>query len=457
MCDVLAAMPDATEHRRVLFGKNSDRPARECQPLYYSAGGPRPAGSQIQCSYVTVPEVGKVMATLGCRPYWCWGYETGMNEAGVAGGNVAVFTRGHAQGQESLGLTGMDLLRLGLERGRSAEEAVDVIAGLLERYGQWGSAVQGKDHEAGGYDNGFLLVDHQEGWVLETSGRRWVAQRFTQGVRSISNQLSIRTRWDKGSADIKEFAQSQGWWTPKSEFDFALAYADHQRYSRQVSHIRWKRSGQLLRTHQGHLDAAAMMGFLRDHYEDTFLEGPQFSPFLPDFLTLCMHDSPAEFTWGNTATSVVIEMDPRDPSPPPYWLCYLPPCAGVYTAYYLGATVPETVTAAGTAGTGVWPAPQAPRDAFSDSSLWWRFNRLLEETAKQPATRSTELRALLDPVERRNRARVEQLLATPPSARREAFSQWVPEQIAGVMAALEEVENRWSLRRSSVTPEENHL
>lgn len=450
MCDVLAAMPDATEHRKVLFGKNSDRPAGECQPLYYSPGGCRPADSQIQCSYVSVPEVGNVLATLGCRPYWCWGYETGMNELGVAGGNVAVFTKGHAQEQESPGLTGMDLLRLGLERGRSAEGAVDVITQLLEKYGQWGSAVQGKTHEAGGYDNGFLLVDRKEGWVLETSGRRWVAERFTHGVRSISNQLSIRTRWDKGSADIKEFAHSQGWWTPGAEFDFALAYADHRRYSRQVSHIRWKRSGQLLRNHQGQLHTAAMMSFLRDHYEDTFLEGPQFNPFLPDFLTLCMHDSPAGFTWGNTATSVVIEIDPEDPAPPPYWLCYLPPCTGVYTAYYMGAPLPETVTAAGRAGTSVRRPAEAPRDEFSVSSLWWRFNRLLESAAKAPATRSGELRSVFDPVERRNHARVEQLLSTPIQTRREAFSRWISEQTAHVTAAIGELESRWNLVQPSV-------
>lgn len=453
MCDVLAAMPDATENRKVLFGKNSDRPARECQPLYYSTGGPRPPGSKIQCSYVTVPEVENALATVGCRPYWCWGYETGMNEAGTVGGNVAVFTKGHTQEKESPGLTGMDLLRLGLERGRNAEEAVDIITDLLEKYGQWGSAVQGKDHEAGGYDNGFILVDRKEGWVLETSGRRWVAERFTRGVRSISNQLSIRSRWDKGSADIKEFAHSQGWWTPNSEFDFALTYADHQRYSRQVSHIRWKRSGQLLRSHQGHLHTAAMMRFLRDHYEDTFLGGPQFNRFLPDFLTLCMHDSPAGFTWGNTATSVVIEIDPSDPSPPPYWLCYLPPCSGVYTAYYLGATLPEMVTAAGTADVSVRRPAEAPRDTFSESSLWWRFDRLLEEAAKQPATRPPELRKLFDAVESRNLAQVEKLMTMPSQDRREAFGRWIPEQLADLMAAIEELENRWNLVGKSVAPE----
>src|SRR3954447_1668884 len=32
-CDSFVVMPDATVAGRLLFGKNSDRPARECQPL----------------------------------------------------------------------------------------------------------------------------------------------------------------------------------------------------------------------------------------------------------------------------------------------------------------------------------------------------------------------------------------------------------------------------------------
>ena len=34
---------------------------------------------------------------------------------------------------------GMDLLRLGLERASSAKEALNIITGLLETYGQVGS------------------------------------------------------------------------------------------------------------------------------------------------------------------------------------------------------------------------------------------------------------------------------------------------------------------------------
>ncbi|MFQ5724405.1 MAG: C69 family dipeptidase [Terriglobia bacterium] len=452
MCDVLVALADATRNGKVLFGKNSDRPAGECQPLHYSPGGKRRPGSSVQCSYVSIPEADCVLATFGCRPYWCWGYETGLNEAGVVGGNAAVFTRGLrlAGKQEKPGLTGMDLLRFGLERGETAEQGVEVIVHLLEQYGQWGSAVQGQDHSAGAYDNSFLLADRKEAWVLETSGRRWVAERVTSGVRSISNQLSIRSHWAKASKDLLEFARQQGWWSgDESGLDWALVYADHDHYSRQVSHLRWRRSQHLLQVHRGALDAPTMMHILRDHYEDTFLEGPQFHPYLPDFMTLCMHDSPAGFTWGNTATSVVVELDPQKPAPPPFWLAYLPPCTSLYAAYFLGARLPAVITRPGSAGMKVQPPGEAPKDNFSEKSFWWRCHRLLEEVRQRPLERHRELRAVFDPVEKNNLARVQELLARPSPTENQQ-TRLVEEEVAEMTAALETLEQRWNLQPARV-------
>jgi len=78
----------------------------------------------------------------------------GVNEHGVCIGNEAIFTSnpspnkspaltGHVEKNffPPVGLTDsrMDLVRLGLERARTAEEALDTITGLLEKYGQGGN------------------------------------------------------------------------------------------------------------------------------------------------------------------------------------------------------------------------------------------------------------------------------------------------------------------------------
>ena len=54
-------------------------------------------------------------------------------------------------------LLGMDLLRLALERGSTAKDAVDVCCNLLETHGQGGGCEE-RD-KSWTYENGFLFAD----------------------------------------------------------------------------------------------------------------------------------------------------------------------------------------------------------------------------------------------------------------------------------------------------------
>ena len=58
---------------------------------------------------------------LGSRPEWMWGLEHGVNEAGVAAGNATIYTTLDPRGVPD-GLTGMDLVRLALERAADRGE-----------------------------------------------------------------------------------------------------------------------------------------------------------------------------------------------------------------------------------------------------------------------------------------------------------------------------------------------
>ncbi|HET9221873.1 MAG TPA: C69 family dipeptidase, partial [Roseiflexaceae bacterium] len=206
MCDTWVALSDDTLSGQVILAKNSDRPIFDCQPLVFYPRTEWPAPLKLRLEYVELPQVDATYATLGSSPYWCWGYEEGINEHRVAIGNEAIYTKtfretAHAYragDRPEFGLLGMDLIRLALERSRSAAQAVEVIGGLVERYGQFGSGVPTKEHAEGGYDNSFLIADPSEAWVLEAIGRRWIARRITAGSAAISNQLSIRTVWNAG-------------------------------------------------------------------------------------------------------------------------------------------------------------------------------------------------------------------------------------------------------------------
>jgi secernin len=394
MCDTWVALGDVTISQNVIFGKNSDRPIFDCQPLVFSPRKEWPANSHIQTEYIELPQVDVTYAHLGSRPYWCWGYEEGINEYGVVIGNEAIFTKtfrdtaaslnkGH---QPELGLLGMDLIRLALERSQTAHQAVEIIGELIEHYGQFGSGVPTKSHREGGYDNSFIIADPHEAWVLEAVGKHWAARCISHGYTSISNQPSIRDQWDLGSRDLHGFAVEQGWWSAGegSSFDFARAYID-ERVPRQVSHIRVRRSGQLLAEKAGQITPGWMKRIARDHYEDTFLQGPYFDAADPDVLTLCMHVSPADFTWGNTASSCVAVLPKSRAELPVFWWTPGPPCNGCYVPFFPhGSQLPEMVSKAGTFGNKVVAPPQAEPDTFSLDSYWWLFRQLMDNVKGDP-------------------------------------------------------------------------
>ncbi|MEN8234972.1 MAG: C69 family dipeptidase [Actinomycetota bacterium] len=182
MCDTIVVVrPDG-----VLFAKNSDRDANEAQiPEWYPAAD-HDEGAIAHTTYLEIPQVPHTHATLISRPFWMCGAEMGTNEHGVTIGNEAVFTD---QPLSDEGLTGMDMLRLTLERSTTAEEAVGVLVDLLERYGQGGGC--GYEKPSFTYHNSFLVADPTSAWVLETAGSLWETEQVRSGVRTISNGLTI--------------------------------------------------------------------------------------------------------------------------------------------------------------------------------------------------------------------------------------------------------------------------
>lgn len=269
MCDTIAATGQATADGITLFGKNSDRDPNEAQNLRHIPGLTHPPGNELKCTYITIPQVEKTNTVLLSQPFWMWGAEMGVNTHGLAIGNEAVFTK--VPYDKKPGLTGMDLLRLALERAATARQAVDIITALLETHGQGGNCGYEKQLY---YHNSFLMADPDSVWVLETAGPHWAAKKIA-GVYAISNKLTIENQWDLASEDLVSFAQAKGWCRAAEDFSFAGCYSDFLYTKFSSSEYRQSRAMTLLDRKQGKLKIKDFFDFLRDHGSGS---PEQFSP-----------------------------------------------------------------------------------------------------------------------------------------------------------------------------------
>jgi secernin len=288
MCDCLVALPAATGSV-TYFAKNSDRPPNESQDVAWYP--PRTDRGPLRVTHIEIePFAGETLGAVLSRPRWSWGAEHGVNEAAVAVGNEAIYTTLDPR-LAAPALTGMDLVRLALERATTSADAVEVIVELLEKYGQGGSGHDPASGPARPYWSSFLVADPATGFVLETSGREWAVQPVERSA-AISNRTTI------------------------PGFDAAHRHP-RQPVATRVD-PRWHASRQLLADEPVHL--AAIFEHLRGH-------GPAGEPGW----TVCMHVDAVEAT----TASMVAEL-PSGGRPPRAWLLLGHPCRSIYVPVTVG-------------------------------------------------------------------------------------------------------------------------
>ncbi len=349
-CDTMVALGNSTKSGNTIFAKNSDRPVTEAQPLVVIPAEEHKEGEMVRCTYIEIPQAAHTYRVIGSKPYWIWGFEHGMNEHNVAIGNEAVWAREPEEKEN--GLLGMDLLRLGLERGSTAYESLHVITGLLETYGQGGNAAVGMEHR---YHNSFLIADPKEAWILDTCGRRWVARRV-QDTAGISNCYSTEEHWDEESGDVKEYAYANGWISREVPFHFAKAYSAMSLKHR-AAHPRYMRLNKLLKQNAGNITLETIRSIQRDHFEGEILE-PRWSPADGLHVSICMH----AMTETSSKTAAASHVELIQDKTAVWWNAFAVPCMSVFAPYTVFSKLPEAVSNAGA--------------KYSEDSAWWQFERL---------------------------------------------------------------------------------
>jgi secernin len=297
-------------------------------------------GSTQRCTHIEIDQVSETYRVMGHSPAWCWGFEHGVNEHGVAIGNHATWSREPLE--QEPGLIGMDLVRLGLERGRNAREALEVIAALLEKHGQGGSAfsIEGDD----GYQNSFLLADGSSAWVLETTTRGW-AGRAVEGA-SLTNALTLDAGWQIASRRLERAALEQGFSKSGERLDFKAAYS-HEAWPAYLTTRRQEASMRSLA--RSPLSIDDMKAWLCDHGESTAPPPASRDVDDPDRYSVCMHADPMSMT-----TASIVTRLPRETEPTiwPVWISFATPCTGIFIPVYLDGVIPAEFASPGEPETG---------------------------------------------------------------------------------------------------------
>ncbi|MEA3286510.1 MAG: C69 family dipeptidase [Candidatus Marinimicrobia bacterium] len=351
MCDTFVALPSVTKDGSMIFGKNSDREASEVQLLEHRLGCRHDPGEEVDCTYISIPQVEETLGLLISRPFWMWGAEIGANERGVVIGNEAVWTKMPLEKEG--GLTGMDLLRLALERRSTARGALDTITELLEKYGQGGNG--GYRNKAFYYHNSFLIADPQEAWVLETAGHLWVAKKV-EDYYAISNGLTIGSDFDLMHEDLIYNALEKGWIKKKSEFHFANCYSDKFYTKFSACRTRQGRSHELLR--QKSYSVTDAFAHLRDHGSDDYRPDTHF---LMEHVCAHAGASPARQA-AQTTASLVAHLAGNQHT---FWAtASASPCTAIFKPIWLGDKSLPTSFA------------DENMDRFDDDIFWWHHEKL---------------------------------------------------------------------------------
>lgn len=385
MCDIVFVPSGSTDGHVTLFGKNSDRQRNETQLVEYLDGATHEPNARVQCTYIQIPQVAQTYGVLLCRPFWIWGAEMGANEFGVVIGNEGLHARSPAP--QAPALIGMDLIRLALERARSAAEALRVITELLARHGQGGNCGL---PEPAYYNNGFLIADYSEAFVLETVDREWLVERV-RAPRSMSNIYSVGRDTESISVGLQSLVRNAGW---SSEEHPCYADAISNPNREHIGHARARRarSASLLHVHEGKLAVADIMSALRDH--GTAADASAHRHPGREEISICMHAGGPD-RQGQTTGSMVSEL--RGSTAAVHWVTGTSaPCISIFKPVLIGVSPP--------------PVASRASDHFDPESLWWRheclhrkaiagdFGKFLQEVSEERDAVEARFRAEVDTV-----------------------------------------------------------
>ncbi|MDZ7332689.1 MAG: C69 family dipeptidase [candidate division KSB1 bacterium] len=351
--------------------------------------------------YVPTGEIPQVEHTYGYinTAYPC------MNDQQLAIGESTFGGRASLRSDKGL-IDCQQLVRLMIERCRTAREAIQLAGELTKRYGY---------NDAG---ECLTIADIREVWHLEIVGPGkdkigsiWVAQRVPDDHVSVNanasriRQIDLKNRdYFMASDNVFKVAQDSGWWNPKQgPFEFCYAYDPDGRTSLAARRREWRVLDLLAPSLKLHPESenypfsvkpdtlvtlSKLISIFQDYYEGTdynFIKNitttdaqgktvisPLANPFMPYDMNLIFKINGGwgwrgERTIARWYTMYATITQSRENLPNPIggvvWLALDNVATSIYVPFYCGITdVPASYKVDGRT-TG-----------FSRDCAWWAFN-----------------------------------------------------------------------------------
>jgi dipeptidase len=363
MCDSFVALGNSTASGSVLLAKSADTEVNEAEYVVRYPRREYRDGSLVRATHRTIPQAPVTHSVILGRSFWAWGAELGCNEHGVAVGNEAAFSNQKAQQD---GACCLDLLRIAVERGETARQAVDAVGRVVEAFGQGGNCqMMGNFY----FDTGLLIADRREAYVVNCAGKHWAA-RQVQGVMAISNRYQIADDWDLSSLSPQNGAKP----------DFRALFADDKREGEVASAQRECRALELLNQRKGRITVRDMADLLRDVGED-----PDSYNIPDDELPtrLCMHAGPYEARFWH-ATGAMIT-DSSDDGMLVWMTATSATDLSCFKPLFFDAAMPD-----------MGPPPGG---TYTDGALWWKHERLHRRAVADYRALKPEIRGDFDALE----------------------------------------------------------
>jgi len=389
-CSHVIIGKDATADGSVMHYHTEDLGSNVCAHLHFYPRMTHEPGEVIHFTWEDVPQVSVTYAYSANEAY---AYEVylglhfdGMNEYGVSMGCNSISSKVPSLPPET-GLTLSEVIQLVFERSKTAREAVDVIAWVVETYGVsvWG-------------DCSYLVADADEGWLVEVAKTHWVALRCPDdGAIFYANQMQIETEWDLACDDLIDYAIAMDWYDPDSgPFNFREAYG--RNLGRPYNVMREERQRDLLEPKLGSITVQDLMSVIRDHYEGTPYY--HYPPHVGNpYRTICISRTQAPFVW-HLRNDMPVDIGCV------MWYAMSSPCTTVFTPIYAGHMEDFPVEYS------------LGQDTFDPESAWWTFEQIQRMTDKDYAGTIGQIRKVWDQCESQEFKQTAQLEKT-------ALIQWV--------------------------------